>query len=312
MFNDEALNAAEAAALLHIGRNAVYALAKTGELPSYRLGRKLLFSLKDVQAYLESKHSTSPSAQKSLTEEGAATEKLSYPEDAFVIAGQGMATDFIVECLQSEGAQAMRKPCSSYAGLVDIYKGRASATLVHLYDQRTNSYNIPYVQRLAPGTPVTVFRLIRRWQGFAVAKGNPHSLSTWSSLLQNDVRLANRSKGSGSRVLLDEKLLSLEANPWSISGYGNEYPTGLAAGSAVASGVADVAIIGEQAAAQIEGIDFVRMQPEWLDVVVAKHGEGRKLCRAMKALFADASFKREYSRIVQGQDDSLGAIIYEC
>ena len=34
MLNDEALTAAETAELLHIGRNRVYELAKSGQLPS--------------------------------------------------------------------------------------------------------------------------------------------------------------------------------------------------------------------------------------------------------------------------------------
>ena len=34
-------------------------------------------------------------------------------------------------------------------------EGRASAAVIHLYDQRTNTYNIPFVQRLVPGTPAS-------------------------------------------------------------------------------------------------------------------------------------------------------------
>mgnify|MGYP000526718282 CR=1 FL=1 len=42
----------------------------------------------------------------------------------------------------------------SYLALVDLYLGRADAAVVHLYDRNSNTYNIPYVQRLAPGMPV--------------------------------------------------------------------------------------------------------------------------------------------------------------
>lgn len=307
MLNDDTLNATDVAAILHIGKNAVYQLAKTGELPSYKMGRKILFSLKDVQRYMESRR-FAPHAEQAP----ASSIKPSDVEDAFVIAGQGIACDLIVDRLQTLGMPAFRKPCGSYTGLVDIYQDQANASLVHLFDQRTNSYNIPYVQRLAPGTPVVVYRLIQRWQGFAVAEGNPKSISSWGSLLRDNIRLANRQKGCGSRILLDEKLMAMEANPYSIPGYGTDYATGLAAAQAVATGAADVAVVGEQIALQIDGIDFVRLQSEWLDIVVAKNGRGRELVRALRSFFSDTSFKREYGRIVHGNDESLGAIVYEC
>ena len=41
MMNQERLTAEEAAGIIGIGRNAVYRLAQTGELASYRIGRKL-------------------------------------------------------------------------------------------------------------------------------------------------------------------------------------------------------------------------------------------------------------------------------
>ena len=44
MANDDALTAEEVAEILHVGRNAVYDLAKTGELGSYRIGRRLRFT----------------------------------------------------------------------------------------------------------------------------------------------------------------------------------------------------------------------------------------------------------------------------
>ena len=45
MFNDDALDAEEVAKMLRISKNSVYRLAQTGELPSYRVERKLRFTL---------------------------------------------------------------------------------------------------------------------------------------------------------------------------------------------------------------------------------------------------------------------------
>ena len=62
MANDDALTAEEVAEILHVGRNAVYDLAKTGELGSYRIGRRLRFTYADVQAYIERERGGGPAA----------------------------------------------------------------------------------------------------------------------------------------------------------------------------------------------------------------------------------------------------------
>lgn len=329
MLNEQALNATDVAELLHIGRNAVYALAKSGELPSYRVGRKILFTLDDVEAYAESlrvgamascdKGERGPAdpagAQGSFALGGPIVAPLlALPERGgaeFIIAGHGVASDLFVERLELSGRRAMRLPLESYAALVALYEGRADAAVVHLYDQRTNSYNVPYVQRLAPGVPVVVIRLVKRRQGFAVAPGNPLGLSSWGALLREGVRLANRPVGCGSRVLLDEKLLAMEAKPSALAGYDDPFPTALAAVRAVSAGRSDVAVIDEALAAQTSGVSFVPLQHEWVDVVVSK-ARGREFARLLQAIVADEAFRREYARIVIGDTSQLGSIVYEC
>lgn len=330
MLNDDALNANQVAEMLHIGRNRVYTLAKSGELPSYQVGRKILFALKDIQAYSESLRkgalatsnaSTTPdsipcnstqSYQSSLTTPDLITNHSEPSLDVPLVAGSGMALDFLVNRLEMEDIHVRRLPMESYSGLVQLYKGHVSAALAHLYDQRTNSYNIPYIQRLVPGTPVVAFRLLRRWQGFVVAPGNPNNFRTWGSLLKEGVRLANTKRGSGSRVLLDEKLVSLEDIPARLIGYGNEYPTDFAAAEAVSAGVADVALVGEDVAAQLSSVEFIPMQQECLALVVSKQPHTRPLIRKLKTIFADEAFCREYGRVVHGTTDGLGSIVYEC
>lgn len=315
MPNDEFLNAEDAAKVLHVGRNAVYALAKSGDLPSYKMGRKMLFSLKDLQTFLEAKR-TAPSSNDPVRSTASSApapfnEAAVNDDGTFIISGHGISTNILVDRLQTLGMKARRVPRNSYDGLVAMYNQRSHAALLHLYDQRTNTYNIPYVQRLLPGESVTVFRLMKRKQGFVTAQGNPKSISSWGALLRSNTRLANRKRGCGSRILMDEKLLSMGADASVINGYESCYDTGLAAADAVARGFADVAVAGEQIAAQIDGVDFVPMQSEWLDLVVSKNGIGRDLCFALKSFFADKSFKREFGRVVHGDDECLGAIVYE-
>lgn len=91
-----------------------------------------------------------------------------------------------------------------------------------------------------PGMPVRLVRLVRRRQGLIVAKGNPKGLRAWGDLGRSDVRIANRERGCGSRVLLDEKLAECGVSRTCVAGYGREHPSALSAASLVARGAADV------------------------------------------------------------------------
>ena len=53
---DDFMNAEEVARYLNLGKNTVYQLAKTGEIASYHVGRKLRFTIEDVEAYVASTH----------------------------------------------------------------------------------------------------------------------------------------------------------------------------------------------------------------------------------------------------------------
>lgn len=315
MLSEKPLTAPEVADILSIGKNAVYALAKNGEIASYKIGRKLYFTPKAIDEYIAKLHVASD-VHNTFEEDELTTDTdpgtLAANSDSFVFSGRGIAADMFIDRLEMMGIPATRRVRSSYASLVDLYKGRTDAAFSHLYDQRTNTYNVPYIQRIAPGFPVIVFRLLKRMQGFAVAPGNPKRITSWGALLREDIRLANRAKGCGSRVLLDEKLLSMEANPCMLQGYMSDYPTEFAAAEAVALKAADVAIVGEHIAAQIDGIEFVPLQTEWLDMTIAKTEKGRELARTLRRIFEDRKFCDEYKRIVYGNASNLGSIIYEC
>ena len=68
----------------------------------------------------------------------------------------------------------------------------------------TDTYNLPYIERMLPGEQVAVFHLLKRWQGFYVKEGNPKNIQKFEDLLREDVRMINREKGSGIRIFIDE------------------------------------------------------------------------------------------------------------
>lgn len=309
----EPLNAEDVARILHIGKNAVYQLAKTGELASYRIGRKLRFTADDVEAFVAAQRQGSVAdAHRQAAAAGTAAPLAAAqsPEGTFMLAGNDMIGDILAHHLNEEGIPVQRSYEGSYRALVQLYLGAADVALTHLWDIRTNSYNIAFVQRVVPGTPVLTIRLVPRKQGFLVARGNPKKLTSWGGLLREGVRLANREIGSGSRILLDSKLIAMEARPEAIEGYEKDYTGGAAVAQAVENGLADVALGNEKLARQFPDLDFVPLQTEWLDLTVRKSERTRDLVHALKDLTGRPAVHAVLGDL--GYDTAkTGVIIYE-
>lgn len=324
---DGFMNAEDVARYLHLGKNKVYAMAKTGELTSYRVGRKLKFTLEDVEAYIASSrhaasgpipHGQAPDVQDPSAAADEQTRSISEAAsfgalegDPFVIAGGDMIADLIASALNAMGTPTRRLLHDSYTAIVNLYAGEADAAVTSLYDQKTNSYNVPFARSLAPGVSVAIFRLYGRETGLIVQEGNPKGLTTWGSLLRDGVRVANRSKGSGARVLLDEKLRAMDARSETLAGYDSELTVASAAVRRVATGLADVAIGTSRDARFSAGVGFVPLQNEWVDLIVVKNPASRRHIRSLKALLADDRFRRDAQALGLCDLSKMGSIIYE-
>jgi len=332
MLPGDAMNVDDVARYLNLGRNTVYQMAKTGKLASYRVGRKLRFAVEDVEAYLDASHhpamagaaggavETTNAAEQEPLSAAAADVDASVSEaaafgvvgtDPMRIAGNDVVADVLASSLNTAGCPAMVLRRESYTALVNLYAGDADAAIVNLYDHRSNSYNIPYVLGLAPGTSVVVVRLCRRSTGLIVAEGNPHKLTTWGALLREGVRMANRTKGSGARVLLDEKLRAMDARSESIEGYAGRPAVGSKAVERVAAGLADVTVGVQREADRVKGVRFIPLQDEWVDVVVAKNARTRAFIKVLEEL-AQGDELRVAIESLPGHDATrLGSITFE-
>lgn len=86
---------------------------------------------------------------------------------------------------------------------------------------------------MLPGIPLVVHLAVRT-VGFYIPKGNPKGLESWSDLGRPDLVLVNREKGSGMRVLLDERLRFQGVHTRGVQGYSRACTTHLAAAATVA------------------------------------------------------------------------------
>lgn len=304
MKNDEALTAEDVADVLHIGRNAVYDLAKSGALGSYRIGRRLRFTYEDVQDYI-----ASSKAEKGNPHNSAGNRIEPLSREQIVICGQDVILDVLSNYMTQAGFNCLRSYVGNYDALTALYKGEVQVASAHLWDGDTGEYNIPYVKRLLPGIPAVIVRLTDRTQGFYVKRGNPKAILGWADLGREDVTIVNRERGAGSRVLLDEHLRLMGTDPSKVPGYGHEVQSHIAVASAVARGKADVAVGSEKIARQVEGIDFIPLQREHYDLVMLRSSFESRPIRAMMAILESGMMRDEFAGLGGYDTSDMGRIV---
>lgn len=163
----------------------------------------------------------------------------------------------------------------STGGILAVKRGEADVAGTHLLDEN-GVYNEGIVRKLGVRNAVLVKGYLRE-QGLIVAKGNPKGIRGFEDLLREDVRLINRNKGSGTRILLDMHLKELadrlgedfEALKRRIKGYEVEAKTHDAVAVAIATQRADVGL-GIKAVANLYNLDFIPLRSEEYDFLIPK------------------------------------------
>ncbi len=310
--NKTALTAQDVADILKIAKNTVYEMIKRGEINSYKVGRKVRFTMADVEEYIAGSRRLGPV----VGDERPGDRAMPRPETGeggFIIGGQDVILDVLANCLARHpwGRSVLRAHIGSYDGLVALYRGEIQAAAVHLWDGDTGEYNQPYVRRLLPGIRALIIRLVGRVQGLYVAEGNPKDIRSWDDLLRPGLTMINREKGAGSRVLLDEHLRRIGAFGRSIRGYDLEARSLHTVVAAVAQGEADVAVGHRQAGERVRGLEFIALQEERYDLVIKKEDLRLPGVQATLEILRSGAFRREFEPLGGGDLTGLGEIVAE-
>lgn len=155
----------------------------------------------------------------------------------------------------------------STGGLMAIRKGACHLAGSHLLDTEDGSYNVSYIKKYLPDTPVKLVHLVYRDQGLMVLPGNPKNIRGIEDLAREELRFINRQGGSGTRILLDYRLKQLGIDPANIKGYETEEFTHMSVAVAVLSGAADLGL-GIYASAKALKLDFIPVVTEQYDLVI--------------------------------------------
>lgn len=312
MESDVALSAVDVAKMLHVSKNTVYEMIRRGEINSYKVGRKIRFTKEDVNAYIaRSRHEKQTAPVSVVSASSTLLAGYEVGNRTFVISGQDVILDILSNFLCHYGVQTLRAYLGSFESILSLYQDNVQVATSHLWTGDTNEYNKEYVRRMMPGTPAVIINLTYRQQGFYVQKGNPKNIHDWKDLTRQDIVFLNRRKGSGSRILLDEKLLSMGIDRGTIIGYQNEIGSHLTLANAIANGEADVGIGTERACVQHEGLEFIPLQKERYDMIIKKEMMNWPEIQTMLQVLASKEYRKEIAAISGNDYSDMGKIVAE-
>ena len=195
----------------------------------------------------------------------------------------------------------------SIGGLQAVKRGEADIAGVHLLDESAGEYNLPFLDEYGMAEEATLIRGYNREQGFIVPKGNKKQIKSFEDLLRDDLSFINRNLGSGTRLLIDLNLrkvaevrgLNLSQLANRIKGYRIEARSHSAVALAVINGKADFGF-GIRTAAEIYGLDFIKMVDERYDFLIPKRRLERNPVKQFVSELASIEFRTELERKAPG------------
>jgi putative molybdopterin biosynthesis protein len=194
--------------------------------------------------------------------------------DLVVIGSHCAGLDRIASELARDGYGIKLLAVGSHGGLSAAARGECDLAPIHLLDPETDEYNTSF---LRPG-----LRLLRgywRMQGIATRKDETRKID---ALLEDpSIRMVNRNRGAGTRVLID-RLLDGRKPP----GYPYEPRSHYAVAAAIAQGRADWGVTIESVAAEA-GLRFEPLQAERYDFVIPESRWERPALQRLRALLED-------------------------
>ena len=194
---------------------------------------------------------------------------VAFDPDSHLLTVYASHDDALVQLQQQAAQQALHldiRFCGSVDAIRALNEGRCTVAGFHAPAQPAPDSLIARTYR--PLLKTGQHKLIgfaTRQQGLMVKPGNPLRIQTLNDLCRADVRMINRSLGTGTRLLLDQWLKSQALSGSDIQGYEHEESSHAGVAACIAAGKADVGL-GIASAAHAQALDFVPLAQEdyWL------------------------------------------------
>ncbi|MBN2071599.1 MAG: helix-turn-helix transcriptional regulator [Candidatus Krumholzibacteriota bacterium] len=254
---DRLMTTKELAAYLSLNEKKVYSLVKKGAIPFTRVTGKYLFPLDSVNRWIEESIIAAST--------GKSTGKIT------ITGSHDPAIDLLVSEVNQRHSDITMLMASvgSTRGMEMLRDGRADMAGIHILDPDSSDYNLPWIEKNAPGLRPVVVHFAMRSQGLIVAKGNPLGIAGIEDIAARRLKFAGRQKGSGTRMLLGHLLFRAGLAESNIEMPLGEAATHTEIAQAVRAGLVDAGL-GVQAAAIAARLDFINLTEESFDIAMSK------------------------------------------
>ena len=183
----------------------------------------------------------------------------------------------------------------SLKGLASLLLNEALLCGIHLFDEDTSTYNVPYVRKMLGGKYLIISGY-ERLQGVVVRERMSLN-EILNGLLRGKLKFVNRVYGSGTRLLIDSILrkrayelgINYDKIHEVVRGYEKEVNTHLEVAQYVAQGLADVGIAIEWAA-RAYGLYFIPLRWERFDFVILADNLSKTQIRSFISMLRSERF----------------------
>jgi len=242
--------------------------------------------------------------------------KIELPE-LVIIGSHCVGIDILLRIMLQHKRQVSAKIINvgSLGGLHALRRGEADLAGIHLLDDKSGDYNLPFIKRLDLADAVTLIRGYSREQGFITARSNPKQIRGFEDLIRPEITFINRNAGSGTRILIDMNLAAIakrRGEPFDtltdrIRGYDLEAKSHSAVASAISQGRADVGF-GIRTVAEQYGLSFMPHSLERFDFAVHRSRMHKDSVRRFLETLRSQEFRISLEKDAPGllPDDEAG------
>lgn len=297
------MNTKEVAKYLDIHEKQVYLLIRAGKIPCSRVTGKWIFPKKFIDEWIE---------RSALDGIMLAGNKIKSIEGALLASGSNdPVLDMLLSSMKKNhpGFNIFSANTGSLSGLDALNTGLTDISFSHLYDPESGDYNTPYLKKHCPDRHPVVVNLFHRQIGFLINKSKVRHFKGWESLASEKIRLINRQKGSGIRILLDQELEKRGIDQENIAGYDHEVYTHFEVGLSLVSNEADVGI-ASAAVSKILDLEFQPLVNERFDMILDKDTFFQPVVQAFIETLQSDQFKNRVEKIGHYNFKDAGRILH--
>ncbi len=193
------------------------------------------------------------------------------PSDINFIGSQCVGLEPVYSMLRKKGYQSKVIHVGSTSGLEAARRGESDVSSTHLLDEKTDSYNVPFIKG---DKDLALVRGYIREQGIVFRKDIEMNVKNKLEdfIKEKKLRMINRNKGSGTRVLFDmylKKMGDFDDLSESIRGYEVESKSHNAVAASIATRKADWGIAIKTVALMYD-LEFIPLREEHYDFCIPK------------------------------------------